>query len=403
MSAPRLFLDHAAGAPLRREAAELIAALHREGIGNPNGGHAEARRARAVLDEARASLAEDFDVEPRAITFTATASEALALALTSELHAGATLITSAGEHRGARALATAHEAAGGGVDLLALDTSGRWSASELSQLLVSRTEEGSSPVALLALASGELGTVQPRLDALRGMAAPLVADGVQLDGATRLRFAETGATHLALSSAKIGGPYGVAMLISADPRRVRALVPGGGQERGRRGGTEAVVLAAAYSLAHRLHREGVVSGAAAAEAAARAFDAALGTPEDLGLVMTGPRPSSEYAEDVMLASRDMPMRLPGHRSFAADWILGDDLVAALDHAGLAASTGSACISGSREPSEALSAIGIDSVRAAGGLRLTFGGAHLPEDGVRAATLLRSVAERVRSHATAGTT
>ena len=76
MIAGRIYLDNAAGAPLRPEAAALMTDLHREGIGNPNGGHAEARRARAVLDEARASLAEDFDVEPRAITFTSTASGA---------------------------------------------------------------------------------------------------------------------------------------------------------------------------------------------------------------------------------------------------------------------------------------------------------------------------------------
>lgn len=401
MSAPRLFLDHAAGAPLHPEAAELITALHREGIGNPNGGHAEARRARAVLDEARASLAEDLDVEPRAITFTATASEALALALLSELGESAVLITSAAEHRGARALAAAHEAAGGRVELLSLDEAGRWRSAQLQQLFEKSASSAGAAVALLALASGELGTVQPRLSAAdRGLAC-IVADGVQLDGAVSLRFADAGATHLALSSAKIGGPFGVAALISADPRRIRALVAGGGQERGRRGGTEAVVLAAAYARAHRIHRERLASSIAAAEAAARAFDSALGAPIELGLQPTGPQRFGEALSREAIGTREWPDRLPGHRSFAADWILGDDLVAALDHAGIAASTGSACISGSREPSEALSAVGVAPARAAGGLRLTFGGAHSPADGAHAAATLRAVAERIRSRMVAG--
>lgn len=387
MSAGRIFLDNAAGAPLHPDAAALIAELHREGIGNPNGGHAEARRARAVLDAARASLAEDFDVEPRTITFTSTASEALALALASELQSGGTLITSAGEHRGARALAAAHEASGGRVALLPLDASGRWSAEALQELLTATRADGVPPVMLLALASGEVGAVQPSLTAVNRDSVAAVLDGVQLDGAREMRFADTGATHLALSSAKVGGPFGVAGLISADPRRIRALVPGGGQERGRRGGTEAVVLAAAYALAHRLHRRSYAASVAASESAARAFDAALGVPGEIGLIATGPDPRTAQSG-----------RLPGHRSFAADWVLGDDLVAALDHAGVAASTGSACISGSREASEALLAMGLSRTHAAGGLRLTFGGGATADDAARAAAALRAVAERIRQHA-----
>ena len=183
MIAGRIYLDNAAGAPLRPEAAALMSDLHREGIGNPNGGHAEARRARAVLDEARASLAEDFDVEPRAITFTSTASEALALALSSELQRGGTLITSAGEHRGARALAAAHEASGGRVVLLPIDATGRWSATSLEELRSASSADGAPPVTLLSLASGEVGAVQPSLASLDRDDCAAVLDGVQLDGA----------------------------------------------------------------------------------------------------------------------------------------------------------------------------------------------------------------------------
>jgi cysteine desulfurase len=89
-------------------------------------------------------------------------------------------------------------------------------------------------------------------------------------------------------------------------------------------------------------------------------------------------------------------RLAGHRSYAADWALGDDLVAALDHAGIAASTGSACISGSREPSEALRAMGHSEAESRGGLRLSFGRSTTIEEARGAAAVVRSVLERVRT-------
>ena len=113
-----------------------------------------------------------------------------------------------------------------------------------------------------------------------------------------------------------------------------------------------------------------------------AFDATLGDPTLHGLVPTGPR--------------SKPDRLPGHRSYAAPWALGDDLVAALDHAGLAISTGSACISGSREPSEALSACGHSDAESRGGVRITFGRTTTVDDARRAAAIIAETCARVRS-------
>jgi cysteine desulfurase len=114
-----------------------------------------------------------------------------------------------------------------------------------------------------------------------------------------------------------------------------------------------------------------------------AFDDALGALASLGLVPTG-APFTSHT------------RLAGHRSYAADWALGDDLVAALDHAGIAASTGSACISGSREPSEALRAMGHSEAESRGGLRLSFGRSTTIEEARGAAAVVRSVLERVRT-------
>jgi cysteine desulfurase len=380
MTPTRIFLDHAAGSPTLPEVVDLMAELQRAGIGNPNGGHTEARRARAILDDARASLAEDFGVEPRQITFTATASEALALGLHSALAPNLPLVTTAGEHRGARALAAQHAAAGGAVELLALDAHGVMQAAAL------RTDHPGA-VGLFALASGEVGTIQPWATLATAWRASgggaLVVDAVQAAHHHAIDAREIGASHLVVGSAKVGGPFGIAALISAADAKVRPLIVGGGQERGRRGGTEAVVLAAGFAAAHRAHHLHAEQTRQHLNVITTAFDDALGPLASLGLVPTG----TPFTSDA---------RLDGHRSFAADWALGDDLVAALDHTGIAASTGSACISGSREPSEALRAMGHSEGASCGGLRLTFGRTSTVEEARRAATVVRAVLERVRT-------
>jgi cysteine desulfurase len=113
-----------------------------------------------------------------------------------------------------------------------------------------------------------------------------------------------------------------------------------------------------------------------------AFDEALGAPEAHGLRRTGPV--------------DRTKRLPGHHSYAASWALGDDLVAALDHAGLSISTGSACISGSREPSEALAACGLSDDESRGGIRISFGRTNSIGDAARAAAIVAATCARVRA-------
>ena len=377
MSDARIFADHAAGSPVRTEVAEFLASLYRGGIGNPNGGHAEARRARSLLDEARATIAETFEVESRQVTFTGSASEALALALSSELSETGTLVTTAAEHRGARALANRHLAAGGSVELIPVSASGAWHLEGL--------RSRPNAVGLLAISSGELGTEQD-LAALRKIwhesdSGALILDAVQAVASRALRFSETGATHLVIGSAKLEGPAGIAALISAPDRRLMPLVQGGGQERGRRGGTEAVPLAAAFAQAVTLTAREREATRAHLDSLSDTFVKALGAPEAHGLRRTGPA--------------ELSNRLPGHHSFAANWALGDDLVAALDHAGLAISTGSACISGSREPSEALVACGLSDDESRGGIRISFGRTNSAGDAVRAASIVAATCARVR--------
>ena len=376
--AERVFLDGAAGLPVRAEVAQRMAELYAEGIANPNGGHVEARRARALLDAARHSVAGAFGADAVQLVFTGTASEALALAFHSEARPGSLVVTSAGEHRGARTLAAKHAAAGGAVRLIPLTDEGYWVLSpELFQDI-----EGAT--ALLSVASGELGTVQSLAPFIASWRAAgggaIILDGVQRASSGSIKM-NTGIDHLVVSSAKIEGPVGVAALVSARNRKLVPLVAGGGQQRGRRGGTEAVVLADAFAFALRLSQTEEAHSAAHAANLGTTFDHALGAPEQHGLRTTGPR--------------DTTVRLPGHRSYAADWVLGDDLVAALDHEGVAVSTGSACLSGSREPSEALQACGFSTSAAQGGLRLIFSRTNTSRDPVVAAAALARVSRRIR--------
>jgi cysteine desulfurase len=263
-----------------------------------------------------------------------------------------------------------------------VDGSGAWATD--SQLIRDAASQGG--VALLTLASGELGTIQPRADLIHiwreAGGGALILDGVQAAAAAELRFDEIGATHLVIGSAKVEGPAGIAALISAPDRRLHPLVPGGGQERGRRGGTEAVPLAAAFAHAYRLMSDERSATQRHLTQLGEAFDAALGSPATHGLAATG--------------ASDLGARLPGHRSYAAEWALGDDLVAALDHAGLAASTGSACISGSREPSEALAACGLSDAASRGGIRISFGRTNSVDEARLAAATLATTCARIRS-------
>jgi cysteine desulfurase len=295
------------------------------------------------------------------------------------------LVTTASEHRGARALAARHEAGGGAVELIRVDASGAWRLDEF--------EPRRDAVALLTIASGEFGTEQ-NLSALREMwreaeAGALILDAVQAAASQRLNFDEIGADHLVIGSAKLEGPAGIAALISAPDRRLRPLVAGGGQERGRRGGTEAVPLAAAFALALVLSVREREATRMHLRALSDAFTEGLGVAETHGLRLTG--------------SSDRTKRLPGHHSFAASWVLGDDLVAALDHAGLAISTGSACISGSREPSEALMACGHSLDEARGGIRISFGRTNSVDEARRAAAIVATTCSQIRKGSRVETT
>jgi cysteine desulfurase len=361
----RVYLDHNATCPLREVARRELERAWSTPLGNPSSAHADGRRARQLLEEARERLAAAVGAERDEIVFTSggTESNALALAATRGSLAVAPIehpsVLREAERRGAQRL---------GVD--------RWG----------RVDAGSLPrVSLLsvALANHETGVVQEvRLLARAAHAAGalLHTDCSQALGKWPLSFHDLEADLLTLSAHKAGGPVGVGALLVRKGTRVTPLLLGGEQEGGLRAGTEPAALACAFA-------------AAAEEAVARREqDAALwrGWRAELaaGVRALAPEAVLNSPEDAVLPNT-LNVSFPGRPGAA--------LVQRLDLEGVSASHGSACASGARRPSPVLLAMGADEARAAGALRFSFGPANVVGDVeltlARLALTLRDVARR----------
>lgn len=371
----RIYLDHAATTPLHPAVLDAMLPHLTEHYGNPSSIHARGRRARQALDEARESIARRLGATPREIVFTSGGSEADNLAIKGIAWAmsarGRHLITSSVEHHAVLHACQVLERSGFEVTYLPVDRYGRVNPADVADAITDRTT-----LVSVMYANNEVGTVQPiaEIAALcRGAGVRFHTDAVQAAGHLPLDVDELGVDLLTLSAHKIYGPKGVGALYL---RRGIALLPqvqGGSQERQRRAGTEnvagAVGLAAALELVAQAEsgvgqlRDALVEGMTAIE----------------GVALTG-HPSE---------------RLPGSASFLVESVDGGDLVAALDLEGIEVSTGSACTSGSTEPSHVLLAMGIEPEEAAGSLRMTLGSGTTQAEIERTVEVARAVIRRLR--------
>ena len=321
-----VYLDANASEPLRPEArAAVLAAL--EAPGNPSSVHAAGRAARRRLEAAREAIAGRFGAAAADIVFTSGATEADALAIHG-LGAGRRVIIGATEHDAVRAAAP-------GADLLAVDGEGIADLDALERMLAA----GPPALVALMLANNETGTIQPIEAAAaicRRHGARLHVDAAQAAGRMPVDLVALGATSLALSSHKLGGPAGAGALL-LDAGVAAALVPlirGGGQERGRRGGTPPLAAIAGFAAA----------SAAAGDAATLAplRDAAEAQARAAGAVAIGAG-APRLANTACLA-------LPG--------VAAETQLIALDLAGVAVSAGAACSSGKVAASHVLTAMGL---------------------------------------------
>jgi cysteine desulfurase len=341
-----VYCDYNAGAPVRAEAAVAMSRALAAG-GNPSSVHSAGRRARALTEDAREKLATMLGASAENVVLTSGATEALHLAMIS---AGvASLITSAVEHdavfeHATRALKTQHVApvdANGVIDLAALGT-----------LLANAPRPA---LVAVQLANNETGVIQPiaRVSALcREHGALLLVDAAQAFGRIPVDIADLDASYLVVSSHKLGGPPGVGAFVLAPGAPFSIARFGGGQERGRRPGTE--------------NMPAVVGFAVAAEWALRDLNA---DAERLGAMRD--RFEANLPRDAIIFGVNAE-RLPNTSNFALPGLSAETAVIAMDLEGVAISSGAACSSGKVRSSRVLAAMGVAPELAKGALRVSFG-------------------------------
>ena len=319
----RLYLDANATEPMRPEAISAMA----EALalpGNPSSVHAEGRAARRVLEEAREVIATRFGARGRDLVFTSGGTEANALAIRG-LAAGRRVLVGATEHPAVLA------AAGPDADVIPVLGDGTLDLAALEAALVSG---GPALVAVMA-ANNETGVLHPVesiSETCRRHGALLHVDAVQMPG--RLPFTLGAADSMALSAHKLGGPKGVGALLLRPGLDPAPLLTGGGQESGRRGGTEALPAIAGFAAAAACPLpEGLAAMRDAIEAGALAL-----------------------APEVIIAGSGAP-RLPNTTSLILPGVAAETQVIALDLGGVAVSAGAACSSGKVRQSHVLAAMG----------------------------------------------
>lgn len=350
-----VYLDHCATSPLRPEARAAMAAAF-DVTGNPSSVHASGRAARALLEEARARVAILAGAPSAAVTFTSGGTEANVLAIRSAVAAGARrLLISAIEHDCVREAALAS-----GVETVEVPVrpEGIIDLGALQAVLDAPSAAGGPVFLALMAANNETGVIQPTREAaerVRAAGGWLHVDAVQAAGRTPVELDVLGADSLALSAHKLGGPQGIGALVAGARTRIVRDMPGGGQEHGRRAGTQNLIGAAGFGAAVEAALASPRPGPGARDAAAAAFAAA-------GALVVGA--AAPRLDDVLcIAIRDLPSEIQ---------------VMGLDLSGVQVSAGAACSSGKVRPSRVLEAMGLGDL-AGCAIRLSGGWSTRPED------------------------
>lgn len=358
----RVYLDWNATTPLRPEAKAAMAAAWELG-GNPSSVHAEGRQARRLVEQARAAVAGALGGLPRNVVFTSGGTEANALALTPSLSRGSgpaaeRLLVSAVEHA---SVLTGGRFPAGAIELAGVTRSG---VVDLEQLR--RSLEGRPPALVsVMLANNETGALQPVAEAaelVRAAGGLMHVDAIQAFGKIPFDINDMKADLVTVSAHKIGGPKGVGAVVLAEGLSgFEPLLRGGGQELGRRAGTENVA--------------GIAGFGAAVTAAMPALAGDMARLQDLrGRLEQGLRET-----EGMIVFSDDVRRLPNTVLFSVPGLKAETAVIGFDLAGIAVSSGSACSSGKVQPSHVLEAMGYGPDLAQGAVRLSLGWSTSEED------------------------
>lgn len=358
----RIYLDYNATAPLRPDArAELLTALSESG--NAQSIHAEGRKSRSHIETARRRLATLVGAQPDDVIFTSGGTEANALALRGAIQAAAAngeritrLVLSAVEHESVRATAAACEETIPGLRILTCPVT-RDGAVDLAALARLLSEGKGRALVSVMTANNETGVIQPLADVIalaKSNGALVHSDAVQAAGKIPLEFEASGLDYMTVSAHKLGGPQGAGALIARRTAPLLRQIAGGGQEFGRRAGTENVAAIAGFG--------------AAAEVAGREF-----------AVWETRRAWRDALERELIATECDALivganaqRLPNTICVAAPNVPAENMVIALDLDGFSVSAGAACSSGKVAQSHVLGAMDLDPRFAANAIRVSFG-------------------------------
>jgi len=354
-----IYLDHAATTPLRPEALEAMLPYLGGEFGNPSSPHGFGRRARAALDEAHERIAAQINAGPREIILTSGGTEALNLALKGSAWAGKTrghrIVTSAVEHHAVLHSLQQLEKFGFEIVELPVDRYGRVDPDHVAGAVNERTT-----VVAIQLANNEVGTLQP-VEAIGKVIREkgpkdclFIVDAVAGAAWLPIDVDVLGCDMLAIAGHKLDGPKGSGALYLRKGTHILAQLQGGTQERYRRAGTEDVAGAVGMAVAFELavaEREGTVKRVRKLRDRLR------------GAIL---------AEDAVELTGHPRDRLPNLLSVVVGDADGAAIVMKLDLAGIAASVGSACTTGSADPSHVLTAMGYPEDEARGSLRLSLG-------------------------------
>ena len=371
-----IYVDNAATTKMSRAAIEAMLPVMEEQYGNPSSLYALGQRAKEILEEARASVAAVIHADPKEIYFTSGGSEADNQAIRTAAELGKKqgkmhIVSTAFEHHAVLHTLKRLEGEGYTVTLMDVHEDGLVRPDELAAAI----REDTCLVTVMT-ANNEIGTIQPirEIGALcRAKGVLFHTDAVQAVGHVPIDVREGNIDMLSASAHKFHGPKGVGFLFVRKGIRLTNLIEGGAQENGKRAGTENVPGIAAMAAALREAAENMERNAARmAEKRDRLIEGLKAIPHS---ALNG----------------DAQHRLPGNVNFCFEGIEGESLLLLLDDKGIEASSGSACTSGSLDPSHVLLAIGRVHDVAHGSLRLSIGEDLSDED---TEYIIRSVAEVV---------
>ena len=383
----RIYLDHNATTPLDPAVADQMAQTLRDVWGNASSVHHFGQQAKAALDEARASVSALLSADPSEIVFTAGGTEADNIAIRGaaealEASGRKHLITCGIEHEAVLNTMKAMARRGWRITTLPVDASGIVAVDRLREAITDDT-------ALVSImhANNEIGTVQP-IAALAAVArergALFHTDAVQSAGKLPLDVTTLGVDLLSIAGHKFYGPKGAGALWVKRGVRLLPFMTGGRQERNRRAGTENVPALVGLGVAAELARRKIDTEAPRLSALRDRLEA--------GILSSIPGTERNGAASP---------RVPNTTNISVERVEAESLLIGLDLAGIAVSSGSACSSGTLEPSHVLKAMGYPHARTLGSIRFSLGAANTDADVDRVLEVLPPIVEKLRSLTTVG--